>query len=103
MKLLRFYENNQIKPGVLLENNKIADVSSLFNDFDEKFFEWLAELERIVEAQFFGLKDDFLLEYVKTNRNYNIEQRSNTNDQDNSPGGFKSFQVSNQKQAIDTI
>ncbi|MDX2188233.1 MAG: fumarylacetoacetate hydrolase family protein [Bacteroidota bacterium] len=39
MKLVRFEFGNNIKPGVLLPNNTIADVSSLFHDFDEKFFE----------------------------------------------------------------
>jgi len=39
MKLIRFKTNNGTKPGVLLENNKVADLSSQFSDFDEKFFE----------------------------------------------------------------
>jgi 2,4-didehydro-3-deoxy-L-rhamnonate hydrolase len=39
MKLIRFKSNNFTKPGVLLSNNKIADISAHFNDFDEKFFE----------------------------------------------------------------
>ncbi len=37
MKLVRFYQNNQVKPG-LLANDKIYDVSSIFSDFNEDFF-----------------------------------------------------------------
>jgi 2-keto-4-pentenoate hydratase/2-oxohepta-3-ene-1,7-dioic acid hydratase in catechol pathway len=39
MKLVRFRFDNKVNPGVLLPNNTIADVSSICQDFDEKFFE----------------------------------------------------------------
>ncbi|MDX2195466.1 MAG: fumarylacetoacetate hydrolase family protein [Cytophagales bacterium] len=39
MKLLRFGQKGHEKPGILLTNHKIADVSNHFADFDEKFFE----------------------------------------------------------------
>lgn len=39
MKLIRFGKSGFEKPGVLLDNGVVADVSAYFNDFDEKFFE----------------------------------------------------------------
>lgn len=39
MKLIRFYKNDKVTPGLLLPNNQIADVSTHFTDFDENFFE----------------------------------------------------------------
>lgn len=38
MKLIRFGEAGQEKPGVIIENNKILDVSSVVEEFDESFF-----------------------------------------------------------------
>ena len=49
MKLLRFGQPGYEKPGILLDKNTIADVSSLFNDFDEKFFE-SGGLEKLAKA-----------------------------------------------------
>lgn len=48
MKLVRFYQNNFIKPAVLV-NNKIFDVSSFFLDFNDYFFEFggLEKLQKI--------------------------------------------------------
>jgi 2,4-didehydro-3-deoxy-L-rhamnonate hydrolase len=39
MKLIRFGEPGKEKPGVLLEDEKMVDVSGLGEDFDETFFE----------------------------------------------------------------
>ena len=39
MKLIRFGELNNEKPGIQLENNSRIDVSSFINDYDEFFFE----------------------------------------------------------------
>lgn len=38
MKLIRFGEAGQEKPGVIIENNTILDVSSVVEEFDENFF-----------------------------------------------------------------
>lgn len=38
MKLVRYYQNNQVKPGIIADH-KIIDVSSIFSDFNEVFFE----------------------------------------------------------------
>lgn len=39
MKLIRFGELNNEKPGIQLDNNSRIDVSSFVNDYDEFFFE----------------------------------------------------------------
>ncbi len=39
MKLIRFGELNNEKPGIQLDNNSRIDVSSFINDYDEFFFE----------------------------------------------------------------
>lgn len=39
MKLIRFGNFRNEKPGLLLENGTIKDLSSMFNDFDAQFFE----------------------------------------------------------------
>ena len=39
MKLIRFGEAGKEKPGLVLENGKVADLSSYFLDFNEAFFE----------------------------------------------------------------
>lgn len=38
MKLIRFGEAGKEKPGVIIENGKILDVSSVVEEYDEKFF-----------------------------------------------------------------
>lgn len=39
MKLVRFHKNQKIVPGLLLNDNTLADVSPYVNDYDENFFE----------------------------------------------------------------
>ena len=39
MKLIRFGEAGKEKPGLLLNNGKVADLSGYFSDFNEAFFE----------------------------------------------------------------
>ena len=36
MKLLRYREGNSIKPGILDEDNKIRDISSIISDWTSK-------------------------------------------------------------------
>ena len=51
MKLIRFGTSGQERPGVLLENNTIADASGIASDFDEPFFAsgGLEKLSRLVK------------------------------------------------------
>ena len=57
MKLIRFGELNNEKPGIQLDNNSRIDVSSFVKDYDEFFFEsdgieklrdWLKKIKKNV-------------------------------------------------------
>ena len=59
MKLIRFGQAGEEKPGIILENGKRVDVSAFGEDYDEKFFgtkgierlsEWLKGEDNLPEV-----------------------------------------------------
>ena len=60
MKLVRFGAAGIEKPGILLEDGQVADVSDSIDDYNEAFFEQrgLSRLQTLVEARDYVLVDD---------------------------------------------
>lgn len=52
MKLVRFGEKGAEKPGILLDDNTIADLSSEFKNYDEEFFKngGMKKLEKLISG-----------------------------------------------------